>query len=284
VVDPVSSLGLGKVPDLPSLPHVATLAIAVSGDPDSTASDLLRVIMSDPPLAAKVLRVANSVYYQRAGGEVKDLQTAIVRLGFANVRNILVGLSVIRSFDPFFAGAPYTREDFWVHSITTGLLAARLTKSAANLSSSTVFIAGLLHDVGKLVLDRHLREAWNQALSLSRLAGLPLHEAEAKTLGADHAAVGASVLESWRLSSEIVEPVRWHHKPEQAPTHHRVHAGAVLVADYFCIRHKLGYSGNEHPPAPCPTLLAQFGATDDAVAEAVASLEQSPLLSLLLPV
>ena len=282
--DPVSSLQFGKVPDLPSLPVVATMAIAVSNDPDSTASDLLRVIMSDPPLAAKVLRVANSVYYQRGGGEVKDLQTAIVRLGFANVRNILVGLSVIRSFDPLFAGAPYTREDFWVHSISTGLLASRLTKSAANLSSSTVFIAGLLHDIGKLVLDRHLREAWNHALSLSRLAALPLHEAEQRTLGADHASVGASVLESWRLSAELVEPVRWHHKPEQAPAHHRTHAAAVHVADYFCIKHRMGYSGNEHPPIPCATLLKQFGATDDVVAEAVASLDQSPLLSLLLPV
>jgi putative nucleotidyltransferase with HDIG domain len=284
VGDPVSPSGLGAVPDLPSLPVVATLAIGVSSDPDSTASDLLRVIMSDPPLAAKVLRVANSVYYQRGGADVKDLQTAIVRLGFSNVRNLLVGLSVIRSFDPFFVGAPYTREDFWVHSISTGLLAARLTRTAANLSSSTAFIAGLLHDVGKLVLDRQLRDAWSQALSLSRLAALPLHEAELRTMGSDHAQVGASVLEAWKLPSELVEPVRWHHRPAGAPVHHRVHAAAVLLADYFCIHHRLGYSGNEHPPLPAKALLDEFRTTDEAVAEAVRDLEQSPLLGVLLPV
>src|SRR5581483_1694328 len=96
---------LRNLGDLPSLPAVAVQALAVAEDPSSTASDLLRVIMSDPPLAAKVLKVANSVHFHR-GHAVHDLQTAIVRLGFSNVRNLLMGVSVIRAFNSHFIGAP----------------------------------------------------------------------------------------------------------------------------------------------------------------------------------
>lgn len=278
-----SPLPLEDVPSLPSLPAAATLALAVSQDPDATASDLLRVIMSDPPLAAKVLRVANSVYFQR-GVDVKDLQTAIVRLGFSNIRNLLVGLSVVRSFDGFFAGAPYTREDFWVHSIATGLMAAHLTRSAANLSSSTAFISGLLHDVGKLLLDRHHRQGWAEALWLARLASIPLDEAERRTLGGDHAAVGGDVLSAWRLPAELSEPVRWHHDPGGAPERHRLHAAAIQMADWACIRAGIGYGGNEHPSEPPPELRVPLRATDERLREGLELIERSPLLSALLPV
>src|SRR6185295_16268168 len=87
---------LKNLGDLPALPSVALQALAVANDPSSTATDLPRVIMSDPPLAAKVLRVATSVHFAR-GHDVSDLQTAIVRLGFSNVRNLLMGVSVMRS-------------------------------------------------------------------------------------------------------------------------------------------------------------------------------------------
>jgi len=134
-------LRLSDIKDLPTLPSMAATALAVAEDPSSTASDLLRVILSDPPIAARVLRVANSVYFQRAsGGEVSDLQTAIVRLGFSNVRNLLMGVSVIRSFNAFFVDSPYTREDFWVHCVSVGALAGRFSHSDERLSSSTAFV------------------------------------------------------------------------------------------------------------------------------------------------
>jgi len=277
-----SPLPLGDIPDLPTLPAAASLALAISEDPDATASDLLRVIMSDPPLAAKLLRVANSVYYQR-GVDVKDLQTAIVRLGFANIRTLLVGLSVIRSFDDFFRGAAYSREDFWAHSIATGLMAAHLTRSTANLSSSTAFIAGLLHDIGKLLLDRHHRKGWTEALWLSRLSSIPLDEAERRTMGGDHAAVGGDVLSAWRLPAEVAEPVRWHHQPSGAAERHRPHAAAIQVADFLCIRAGIGYSGNEHPAEPPPELLVALRATDERVRAGLELIERSPLMTVLIP-
>ncbi|MCP6756270.1 HDOD domain-containing protein, partial [Klebsiella pneumoniae] len=87
----------------------------------------------------------NSVHFHR-GHDVSDLQTAIVRLGFSNVRNLLMGVSVIRSFNAYFVGAPFSREDFWLHSIAVGVTTSRLSGHTEQASASSSFVTGLLHD------------------------------------------------------------------------------------------------------------------------------------------
>jgi HD-like signal output (HDOD) protein len=258
-------------------------ALAVAGDPSSTASDLLRVIMSDPPLAAKVLRVANSVHFHR-GHDVSDLQTAIVRLGFSNMRNLLMGVAVIRSLNPYFVGAPVTREDFWVHSIAVGVTASRLSGQNEQLCASSSFVMGLLHDVGKLVLDRTARDRFAQALQLSEGAKIPLPEAERVRLGCDHAQVGGELLAAWRFPRELVEPVRWHHEPMKCDPVHRSHAVILQTADWICNVHGLGGAGNLHPTAPDPASLVRLRVTGRSIASIVEAVRNEPLLSLLLPV
>jgi len=274
---------LKNLRELPSLPGVALQALAVADDPSSTASDLLRVIMSDPPLAAKVLKVANSVHFQR-GHVVSDLQTAIVRLGFSNVRNLLMGVAVIRAFNTYFIGAPYTREDFWVHSIAVGVTASRLSGEGLQLCASSSFVMGLLHDIGQLVLDRSAREAYGQVIRAAQDGRLPLHEAERRRLGCDHAAVGAELLASWRFPHELVEPVRWHHDPDRCDAPHRPHAHLVQAADWICDVHQIGSSANEHPSAPSEETMAALKLNDMTIGKLVEKVRAEPLLSLLLPV
>jgi HD-like signal output (HDOD) protein len=274
---------LKNISELPSLPAVALQALAVADDPSSTASDLLRVIMSDPPLAAKVLRVANSVHFHR-GHDVSDLQTAIVRLGFSNVRNILMGVAVIRSFNGFFAGAPYTREDFWVHSIAVGVTASRLAGDSEQLSSSSSFVMGLLHDIGKLVFDRAAREKFADAVRASREERIPLCEAERLKLGCDHAEVAGALLSAWRFPSELIEPVRWHHDPRKCDAAHRPHAVVLQTADWICNVNRLGDAGNGCPKPPPPESLIRLRVTGRSISSIVQAVENEPLLQLLLPV
>jgi HD-like signal output (HDOD) protein len=274
---------LKNLRDLPSLPGVALQALAVAEDPSSTASDLLRVIMSDPPLAAKVLKVANSVHFHR-GYAVNDLQTAIVRLGFSNVRNLLMGVAVMRAFNGYFIGAPYTREDFWVHSIAVGVTASRLSGESVHLCASSSFVMGLLHDIGQLVLDRAAREAFGQAIRVAQDGKIPLHEAERRRLGCDHAAVGGELLASWRFPKELVEPVRWHHEPEHCEGVHRPHAYLLQAADWICDEHQIGSSANEHPAKPPSETLRDLHMTDETIRNLVEAVRGEPLLSLLLPV
>jgi HD-like signal output (HDOD) protein len=274
---------LGKLRDLPSLPAVAVQALRVAEDPSSNASDLLRVIMSDPPLAAKVLRVANSVYFHR-GHSVSDLQTAIVRLGFSNIRNLLMGVSVIRTFNTYFIGAPYTREDFWVHAIAVGMAASRLSGESVQLCASSSFVMGLLHDIGQLVLDRTAREKYADAVRSAQDAGVPLFEAERVKLGCDHAAIGGELLARWRFPAELVEPIRWHHDPDRCDPAHRPHANLLQAADWVCDVQRIGSTGNDHPLRPSESILHTLNLTDDRVVELANSIRNEPLLSLLLPV
>jgi len=274
---------LKDLQDLPSLPAIALQALAVAEDPLSTASDLLRVILSDPPLAAKVLKVANSVHFHR-GHAVSDLQTAIVRLGFSNVRNLLMGVSVIRAFNTYFVGAPYTREDFWVHSIAVGITASRLSGESAQLCASSSFVMGLLHDIGQLVLDRVARGPFAEAIRVAQDGRIPLFEAERLRLGSDHAAVAGELLESWRFPRELVEPVRWHHEPSRCDEAHRPHASLLEAADWICDTHKIGNSGNDHPVTPSAGCLRTLGLNEASIAALVDAVQKEPLLSLLLPV
>lgn len=274
---------LNRLRELPSLPAVALQALSVAEDPSSTASDLLRVIMSDPPLAAKVLRVANSVYFHR-GHAVSDLQTAIVRLGFSNVRNLLMGVAVIRTFNTYFIGAPYTREDFWVHSIAVGMAASRLSGENVQLCASSSFIMGLLHDIGQLVLDRTAREPYADAVRAAHDAGVPLFQAERQKLGCDHAEIGGELLARWRFPAELHEPVRWHHDPDRCEPIHRPHAFLLQAADWIIDGQGIGASGNGHPQRPSDATLASLKLTVDSAAALAESIRHEPLLSILLPV
>jgi HD-like signal output (HDOD) protein len=276
-----SSLNLAAVGDLPTLPVVAARALSITGDLEAPIEAVLELLRMDPPLAAKVLRVANSVWFQR-GRSVSDLRSAVVRLGFAHIRNILVGVSVLRSFDAYFAGAPYSREDFWRHCIGVGVVAARLGREAADLSASSAFLAGLLHDVGKLVLDQQLRDPWDAALRMSREYRLPLHEAEARVVGCDHATIGGGLLDLWRIPAEVADPVRWHHRPDGCPAPHRRAAMLLNAADYHCIEHRVGYGGNEHPERPGASILAALRLTEDGCRTAVEGLDRDALFAALL--
>jgi putative nucleotidyltransferase with HDIG domain len=267
--------------DLPSVPAPAAAALALPEGAPPPIERLLDVLKAHPPLAANVLRVARTAGLP--GGQDTTLRGSVIRLGFVHVRNLLVGASLLRSFDAFFAGAPYTREAFWRHSIGVGIVAARLGR-AAGVSGSIAFLAGLLHDVGKLVLDRHCRAAWSAALRMSRDARLPLHEAETRMIGGDHAAIGAVLLESWKVPEEVAVPVRDHHRPEASPAPHRRVSMLLQIADFLCIERKVGYGGNEWPEMPSPFFLDELKITETVREAALDGLDRDPLFASLLSV
>ena len=195
-----------------------------------------------------------------------------------------MGVAVIRSLNPYFVGAPYSREDFWVHSIAVGVTASRLSGQSEQLCASSSFVMGLVHDIGKLVLDRVARDRFAQSLQLSAGAKIPLSEAERLRLGCDHAEVAGELLSAWKFPRELVEPVRWHHNPKNCDAAHRPHAVILQTADWICNVHGLGRAGNAHPAAPDAAALIRLRVTGQSIASIVGAVRSEPLLSLLLPV
>ncbi|MHC4606279.1 MAG: HDOD domain-containing protein [Planctomycetota bacterium] len=278
---PEASFSLKDVVDLATLPMVASMALTVAEDPSSSAQDLQRVIEADPPLAAKVLRLANSSFFRR-GEEVTDLQMAVVHLGFAAVRNLILGVSVVNSLDTFFAGARYDRQEFWLHCAAVGAAAKRIVEKRGGMHGPTAFVVGLLHDVGKLVMDRYLPEDFLEALKLAEEEGIPLAAAERQVLGVDHAAIGGELLELWGLPEQLTAPVRWHHIPSRCPQEYRPYAMVAQVADLVCAEHGIGRGGGMRTDEPEPASLAFVDVSEEDLSLIGEQLAREPLSPLIM--
>ena len=199
-----------KAKSLPSLPlTVVALGEAVQDD-RCTVDRILAVLSKDPSLSATLLRLANSALY---GGEgsVMDLRTAILRLGFDAVANLGTGAAVIRTLK---GGAHLDAQRLWQHSVAVGLTAKGVCVLARRHGQAeTAFLAGLLHDIGKIALDTCFPEDYTQVLA-AVAEGAAFVDAERTLLGLDHAEAGSLLAADWSFPQTIVEVIRDHHDPK----------------------------------------------------------------------
>jgi len=199
-----------KAKTLPSLPlTVVALGEAVQ-DERCSVDRVLGILSRDPSLSATLLRLANSALY--AGeGSVMDLRTAVLRLGFDAVANLGTGAAVIRTLK---GGTHLDALKLWQHSVAVGLTAKGVCILAKRHGQSeTAFLAGLLHDIGKIALDTCFPEEY--VLVLQKVAaGATFVEAERETLGLDHAEAGSLLAADWSFPQAIVDVIRDHHDPK----------------------------------------------------------------------
>jgi putative nucleotidyltransferase with HDIG domain len=196
--------------DLPALPLVVEEVLRVSSDPEASAGDLERIVSSDVALSGRVLRAANSGLYN-VPQRVSSLRNAVTILGFRIVRSLALSTAV---FD--IMGNDWGVLDphlFRRHSLATAAAARVLAHRNRVGDPDDAFSAGLLHDIGKVLLARVLRREYagvlDDVFSLARF-----HEVERARFGTDHAEVGAVVLKRWNLPARIAEGIRDHHLPE----------------------------------------------------------------------
>jgi len=198
-----------KAKSLPSLPlTVVALAEAVQ-DERCTVDRILSILSKDPSLSATLLRLANSTYYG-ADGAITDLRSAVLRLGFDAVSNLGTGAAVIRTLK---GGNHLDALKLWQHSVAVGLTAKGVCILARRHGQAeTAFLAGLLHDIGKVALDTCYPEAY--ATVLQRVAeGAYFVDAEREVLGLDHAEAGSLLAADWSFPQAIIEVIRDHHTP-----------------------------------------------------------------------
>jgi HD-like signal output (HDOD) protein len=244
---------LKEIQELPTLPEVVMRVQALVNSDTGNAQELARIVSEDPSLSAKILKVANSVYF---GGSqrVSSITLAVARIGFNEVRNISVAVGLIRQFTRKSAILDY--DLFWRHSLT----AAYLTRDMAGLTSvrladyekELLFLSGLLHDAGLLILDQFFHTEFKAALDRSVLRDLPFVKAEEEISPDEtHAAVGGALLELWRLEPAVASAVRFHHAPNRTPPNHLRYAALVALAEYvLCTRAIGSFEGEVEMPSP----------------------------------
>lgn len=235
-----------KIVGLPTLPLMLNTLNRLMLNPRTSAKEVAQVISSDPAITAKVLRVVNSSFYGFPN-RITTITHAIVILGFNTIKSIVLSSSM---FDVFKKGAhsdSFDRTDFWKHSIGVGAGAKVIGKTLGYSALEELFIAGLLHDIGKIVLDQHVHESFQEVMKAVRAQNLLMVQAEEKVLGVTHADIGSWLFEKWNLSKGIIETVRCHHNPALASENGKPVA-IIHLADILCRSLRFGSGGDARIP------------------------------------
>ena len=202
---------------LPSLPQTTLQSLQILDDPDYRIRDLSNVIGMDQTLSARILQWANSPFYGLRY-KVASLEKAILALGTVEVRDLLLTVSVSEMLNRKMPGYGMERNALWRHSIAVATGAKWLAQVTKYRRADQVFIAGLLHDIGKLVLDELLmhEKGWQEEWVSLQEQGASFIELEKWLTGMDHAELGGRIAEEWSLPAVLIEAIQFHHQPELA--------------------------------------------------------------------
>lgn len=212
--DPRFAALLRMIDDLPTVPETLVRIWQIVDDPLSTCDTLADVVRLDAPLSVKVLRLANSPYYNLGGQHVADIGAAVSVLGFEAIKHLAICVSVATNLVRDHArrrGGPDYRA-LWRHSVVSGVVAKRLAMLSRDANPDEVFTAGLLHDLGKFALLCAMAGPYAEVIASRRQSGRPLVEVEAEHFGFDHAAAGAAFGRSWHFPAVLTEGARCHHE------------------------------------------------------------------------
>ncbi|MDA0749049.1 MAG: HDOD domain-containing protein [bacterium] len=201
-----------KIIGLPTLPTIITQLIGLLGNPKSSARQVAQLISTDQALTAKILKVANSAFYGFPR-EIATVQLAIVVLGFEQVKNLSLSVAVLKRFSKGTEHRLFDRQRFWDHAIACGVAGRLLARKFQPKMEGEAFVAGVLHDIGKLILIEYFAEEFSQALELAEAEEMSIAEAEEQVLGVTHADVGGWLAEKWNLPPALVQALAFHHHP-----------------------------------------------------------------------
>ena len=220
-----------RIEELPTLPQVAAKIMKLIDDPNSSAQDVHRVMSRDPALAGKMLKLVNSAFYGLPH-KVSNLNQAIVLLGFNTIKSLALSVSVFGVFGKGKGNTKFNREQFWRHSVGSACIYRVLAKKVRDVDPETAFVAGLMHDIGKLVLDQYAAPELAQVLQEAETKKCAFVEAERTLFGTDHSAIGGWLVERWGFPEALTGWVKEHHRPGLEATNPRV--AISVFADYLC--------------------------------------------------
>lgn len=229
---------------MPSLSTTVGKVMEICSRTDASPNELNKVISLDPVLTGQVLKLINSAYYSLVN-KVTSLTRAITMLGMNTVKNMALSTAIIRSV----AGAKKSRAlpttKFWAHSIGAGVSAKLLgeLKGLPVMEREELFLAGLLHDLGKVPFGDEYIEVLNRA----KFEQLPLNQVELDVMGIDHQEVGLMIAEKWKLNQVISTCIGSHHNVGTLTSEHGQQVGFVALGNIYTNILDHGYAGNPFP-------------------------------------
>jgi len=223
---------------LPPFSMVIQKALQLIEDPKSSAQQIVEVIQYDQSITLEVLKVCNSAYFGLKR-KVRSLKEALIMIGFDQLLQIVLSQESSKIFLKDCSGYDLQHGDLWRHSVSCALLSKIICNHVHEIRTNVIFTAALLHDVGKMVLHRYVRNYFAEIKLLTEQKAFSFPEAEKAILGIDHAELGGMIMEKWSLPKEIIFAVRYHHTPLSSPDYSQV-VDLVYLSDLIAMMTGIG--------------------------------------------
>lgn len=258
---------------MPSLSPTVAKIVEIANSPTSSPKDLNTVISMDPVLTARVLKLVNSAYFGLSS-QVTNILRAIILLGLNTIKNLALSTAVLSQYGARKTQTGFDSHAFWKHSLGCAVIAKLLAKlrGVDEKMLEEYFIAGLLHDIGKVVLEEFFAEDLKTILKHKAARGSSMLTAERQVIGVDHAQIGKWLGEKWLMTKPLLFAIEYHHRPLDAPEF-RETVGTVFLANNLAKSQLIGTSGEDGVEGARPEILEAIGLTAEQVFDLEPSFE-----------
>ena len=256
------------IDSMPSLSTTANKVVQVCNQPNTSANDLNKIISLDPVLTGQVLKLINSAYYSLPN-KITSVTRAIVVLGLNTIKNLALSSAILDGLRKHDKSA-LSMDLFWSHSLCAGVMAKALAglKRIPPSVQEEYFIAGLLHDLGKIPLSTCFPNRYGKMLEILKIKNIPLVLAEKKVFGLNHCEAGKMIVEKWRLSEQIIDVLEHHHNPENAAEENQFLVSGVAIGNFYSYFAEIGNAGDiRQEPSNIESILQIVGFEWDGISE-----------------
>jgi HD-like signal output (HDOD) protein len=264
-----------QIENLPTLPEVANKLLKIINDPTTTAVDVANLISRDLSLTSKVLRLANSAFYG-IPRTVTTVQNAVVILGLKVINTMVFSITVVKMFPGDGRNELFSRKKFWAHSLACAVIARQLAlrmRKFTLFDPEECFCAGLIHDIGRVVLDQYFHDDFLKALQKALQSKISLLQAEQETFGFSHMDVGDWLTSRWELPQDLRVPIVYHHTPGRTEYAREI-TTLVHLADNVTYDIGYGLPGLETRPPLDSALVNQLGFSTEDIDAVKASAQE----------
>jgi putative nucleotidyltransferase with HDIG domain len=262
---------LKSMAKLPPFPIVVQRAIHLINDPNSSTQEVVDAIQFDQSITANVLKVCNSAYFGLRR-TIHSLREALVMIGFDQLLEIILSGESVQFFASPCKGYDLNYGELWRHSVATALLSRIISKRLRWDGGATYFTAALLHDIGKVALNRFVKDYDQDIKKEVEENQLSFLEAEEKVLGINHAELGGKITEQWNFPPNIVAAVRYHHTPALAQEDQEI-VQLVYLCDVVAMMTGIGGGADGLSYHVSPEVMEKNQLTDDDVEKFMVQLE-----------
>ncbi len=236
------------IEEFPTLPTIYTQLLEVMANPRSTVADVANIISQDISSSTKILKHVNSpVYHLQA--EVDTISQAIFYIGFNEVKNLVITLSIMDIFGDKRSESKFNIIDLWKHSIAVGVITRIIGQLIGIKNIENYFLSGVIHDIGKLFFLKTMKDEYSNVIEYVNENNVLIHQAEQKVLGFDHMQAGGLLAKKWKLPQTITNSII-NHSTGKVKEQVDIQVSCVHLADIVARIMEFGYPGDDLVPQP----------------------------------